>query len=72
MMGHNIHFKGGIWKIISKLSFLPLLIWNTDRSYRLKEIENCKNVITSQSLAYWKLCDFLFVVEASECIKIIE
>ena len=26
MMGHNIHFKGVIWKIISKVSFFPLLI----------------------------------------------
>ena len=29
MMGHNIHFKGVIWKIIPKLSLLPLLIWDT-------------------------------------------
>ena len=25
MMGHNICFKGVIWKIIPKLSFLPFL-----------------------------------------------
>ena len=25
MMGHNIHFDGVIWKIIPKLSLLPLL-----------------------------------------------
>ena len=30
MMGHNIPFKGVIQKINPKLSFLPLLIWNTD------------------------------------------
>ena len=30
MRGHNICFKGVIWKIISKLSLLPLLIWSTD------------------------------------------
>ena len=29
-MGHNIYFKGGIWKTIPKLFFLPLLIWSTD------------------------------------------
>ena len=28
MMGHNIHFKGVIWKIICKVSFLPLRIWS--------------------------------------------
>ena len=30
MMGHNIHFKGVIWKIIPKLSLLPHLIWTND------------------------------------------
>ena len=29
MMGYNIHFKGVIWKIIPKLSLLPLLILST-------------------------------------------
>ena len=29
MMGHNICFKGVIWKIIPTLSLLPLLIWST-------------------------------------------
>ena len=29
MMGHNIHFKGVIWKIIPKLFLLPLLIFST-------------------------------------------
>ena len=31
MMCHNICvcFKGAIWKIIPKLSLLPLLIWST-------------------------------------------
>ena len=29
-MGHNICFEGEIWKIIPKLSFLPLLIWSTE------------------------------------------
>ena len=29
MMGLIIHFKGVIWKIIAKLSFLPLLNWST-------------------------------------------
>ena len=29
MMGHSICFKGVIWKIISKLSLLPLLFWRT-------------------------------------------
>ena len=30
MTGHNICFKGVIWKIIPKLSLLPLLSWSTD------------------------------------------
>ena len=30
MMGHNIHFKGVMWKNIIKLSLLPLHIWSTD------------------------------------------
>ena len=29
MMGRNIRFKGVLWDIIPKLSFLPLLIWST-------------------------------------------
>ena len=29
MMGHNIRFKGVIWKIIPILSLLPLLSWST-------------------------------------------
>ena len=30
MMGCNIYFIGEIWKIIPKLSLLPLLIWSSD------------------------------------------
>ena len=30
MMGHKICLNGKIWKIIPKLSLLPLLIWSTD------------------------------------------
>ena len=29
IVGHNIHFKVVLWKIIPKLSLLPLLIWST-------------------------------------------
>ena len=29
MMGHNIGFKGVIYKLIAKLSLIPLLIWST-------------------------------------------
>ena len=32
MKGHDICFKEAIWKIIPKLSILPLLIWSTDAS----------------------------------------
>ena len=32
MMGHNIGFEGVIWKMVPKLSLLPLLIWSTDYS----------------------------------------
>ena len=32
MKGHNIYFKGVIWKIILKLSLLLLLIYSTDMS----------------------------------------
>ena len=31
MMGHKICFNGKIWKIIPKLSLLPLLIWSTGK-----------------------------------------
>ena len=30
IMGCNIHFKEVMWKIIPKLSLLPLLIWRTE------------------------------------------
>ena len=30
MMGHNISFKGVIWKLTHKLSLLPLVIWSTE------------------------------------------
>ena len=29
MMGHKMYSKGVIWKVVSKLSLLPPLIWNT-------------------------------------------
>ena len=32
MISRNIRFKGVIWKIIPKLSLLPLLIWSTSTS----------------------------------------
>ena len=40
MMGRNICFKGVIWKIIPKLSVLPLLIWSIELQtcYRAKKI----------------------------------
>ena len=31
MMGHKICFYGEIWRIIPKLSLLPLLIWSTGK-----------------------------------------
>ena len=34
MTGHNICFKGVIWKIIPKLTLLPLLIWSTENFTR--------------------------------------
>ena len=33
MMGHNIRFKGAIWKIIPKFFLLSLLIWSTEVAY---------------------------------------
>ena len=30
MRGHNVCFYAKIWKIIPKLSLLPLLIWSTE------------------------------------------
>ena len=33
MKGHNICFKGVMWKIIPKLSLVPLLIWSTGHSF---------------------------------------
>ena len=35
MMGHNICFKGVIWKIILKFFLLPLLIWSTDTGFSM-------------------------------------
>ena len=35
MMGHNIYFKGVIWKFIPKLSLLPHLIWSSDINNRI-------------------------------------
>ena len=35
MMGPNIGFKGAIWKIIPKLSLLPLLIWSTVLTFEI-------------------------------------
>ena len=40
MMGHNICFEGVIWKIIPKLSVLPLLMWSTDKTGRQKKKKN--------------------------------
>ena len=37
MMGHNICFKAAIWKIIPKLSLLPLLIWSTENDSLMGE-----------------------------------
>ena len=34
MRGHNIHFKGVIWKIIPKLSLLPRLIQSPEGRIR--------------------------------------
>ena len=34
MMSHNILLKGIMWKIIPKLSLLPLLIWSTAHLYK--------------------------------------
>ena len=33
MMGHKICFHGEIWKIIPKLSLLPLLTWSTGQGF---------------------------------------
>ena len=44
MMGHNISFKGVIWKIIPKLSLLPLLFTvqkgsvSKFRNYRISSV----------------------------------
>ena len=38
MRGHNIGFKGVIWKIIPKLSFLPLLSGALKCSVNLRTI----------------------------------
>ena len=35
MIGHKIRFHGKIWKIIAKLSELPLLIWSTEEVMKI-------------------------------------
>ena len=42
MVGHNIGFKGLIWKIIPKFSLLPLLIWNIELQVK-GDIEDTSN-----------------------------
>ena len=34
MMSHNIRLKGLIWKIIPKLSLVPLLIWSSTKLFK--------------------------------------
>ena len=46
MMGHNIYFKGVIWKIIPQLSLLPLLIQST-------VYKNVKSLLYSLDLSYY-------------------
>ena len=48
MMGRNIRLKGVIWKIISKLSLLPQLIWSTD--YVFTDLTNALAVYGMHSL----------------------
>ena len=38
MMGHNICFKGIIWKIIPNLSLLPILTWSTAYDFGISSI----------------------------------
>ena len=44
MVGHKICFYGKIGLIISKLSLLPLLIWNTDDTLEVC-LRGCQRVI---------------------------
>ena len=51
MVGHNIHCKGVTWKIIPKLSPLPLLTWST-----VNTMDPDKSVLSNQvnaKLAVW-------------------
>ena len=45
MMGHNIHFKGVLWKLIPKLSFYPSLYGALINAEKAKLMRNSANGI---------------------------
>ena len=50
MMGRNISFKGVIWKIIPKLSLLPLLNWST--GYKWKALGTIDTLRASETIDF--------------------
>ena len=66
MMGHNISFKRVIWKIIPKLSLLPLLIWSTVICMitMISTLSFCLNVFIFKSCIYqWYVLLFIKIVD---------
>ena len=47
MRGHNLRFYGEIWKIIPKISLLPLLIWSSelDLSNQCRPRSDCSSEV---------------------------
>ena len=75
MMGHNIGFKGGMLKIILKLSLLPLLIWSTASFFGALSVENQQNTFQPSSYLelpskwcylYVKLCVGLSILQVQD------
>ena len=61
MMGHNIHFKALIWKIIPKLSPLPLLIWSTGKAPFILMLPSNSIILVPETDNYNQLSDGIAV-----------
>ena len=54
MMGHNIRLKGEIWKLIPKLSLLPLLMLSTANIFREDEAPLKAELLLTERIRSWK------------------
>ena len=50
MMDHSMYFKGVIWKIIPKLSLLPLPMWSTEKSKETKQKKKTKKKVLTVTI----------------------